>query len=449
MAKKVPISLNPDFKERVKTRARGFYNDNKPLIVRVTSIAVALLFIFYIAVQFYASSVEKVETVTASEQTVNESIFTKGFFVRQEQYIENSATGTVVPIATDGKKVSKGNTVAIAFGNDEDAANYMRINTLKAELERYEKLSSVSPSSAIDTKTMDLQISDSVAELMDGVLSGQLDTLTDGYSQLRDSIIKKQLVLGETVDFQGIIDGIKAELARLEAKPIASNEICADDSGYYINTVDGYESLCDSSAVMSIPPENAEKLFTAEPKDVPENVMGKLVTGFDWYIVCVLDIEKISSLSVGSKITVDFPYAATNGLKADVAAVNVSGAKKASVVLKCKTMNEELANMRVEEVELIFSTVRGFKIPSNAVREVDGVKGVYILRSSLVNFREINIVWFDEDYVITAPPEQPDTSGMTQEERKKVLASLPKNEVEQYDEIIVKGKDLYDGKTIG
>ena len=111
-------------------------------------------------------------------------------------------------------------------------------------------------------------------------------------------------------------------------------------------------------------------------------------------------------------------------------------------------MNEELANMRIEDVELIFSTVRGYKIPSSAVREVDGVKGVYILRSSLVNFREINIVWSEDDYVITAPPEQPDTSDMTPEEVEKVLDSLPKSEVEQYDEIIVKGKDLYDGKTI-
>ena len=448
LPKKVPIALNPDFTDRVKTRARGFYNDNKSLIVRVTSIVIALLFIVYIAIQFYDSSVEKVTTVTAIEQTVNESIFTQGYFVRQEQYIENSATGTVVPVATDGKKVSKGNTVAIAFGSDEDAANYTRIVNLKAELERYEKLSAVSPSSAIDTKTMDLQISNSVSALMDGVLSGQLDTLTDSYSQLRDSIIKKQLVLGETVDFQGIIDGIKAELARLESNSITSKEILADASGYYINTVDGYEGFCDSSNVLSIPPESAEKLFAAEPKDVPENVMGKIVTGFDWYIVCVLDIEKISSLSVGSTIMVDFPYAATEKLKADVVAVNVSGAKKAAVVLKCKIMNEELANMRIEDVELIFSTVRGYKIPSSAVREVDGVKGVYILRSSLVNFREINIVWSEDDYVITAPPEQPDTSEMTPEESKKVLDSLPESEVEQYDEIIVKGKDLYDGKTI-
>lgn len=448
MPKKVPVALNPDFTDKVKTVVRGFYNDNKVKITRTVSTVLAVLFMFYIIYQVYDSSVEKVSTFTAVEQTVNESIFTKGYFVRDEKYIENSAVGTVVPVAEDGKKVSNGNTVAIAFGSDNDAANYTRINELKLEIERYEELSAISPSSAIDIKTVDLQISDSVSALMDGMVSGQLDNLSDEYAQFRDTVIKKQLVLGETIDFKSIIDGLQAELAGLEANPISCKEILADGSGYYISSVDGYETLCNCSDIKSITPANAEKLFSSSPKSVPDNIMGKLVTGFDWYIVCVLDVKQISQLSVGSKLSIDFPYAATEDLQAEVAAVNVSGASKAAVVLKCKTMNDELANMRIEDVELVFKTIKGYKIPSSAVREVDGVKGVYILRASLVNFREINIVWSTEEYVITADPVLQGEADMTPEEREKALAALPKNEVEQYDEVIVKGKDLYDGKTI-
>ncbi len=438
------IELNPDFVVKV----RGFYMDNKPLIIRIAATAAALFFIFYIAFQFYVSSIEKVETVTVYEQTVNNSIFTQGFFIREEQYIENSVTGTVVPVATDGKKVSNGNTVAIAFGSDDDAATYTRINMLRAELERYEKLRAVSPSSAIDTKTMDSLISGSVSGLMDGILSGELDTLTGGYSELRDSIIKKQLLLGKAISFDDIINGIKDELAILESKTISSKEILADGSGYYINTVDGFENIYDYKHITEITPENATALLECKPATVPENVMGKLVTGFKWYIVCVLDIEQIGELTIGKKVTVDFPYASTDKLSTKVAAVNVSGADKAAVVFECNTMNEELANMRLEDVELIFNTVKGFKIPNSAVREENGVKGVYILRSSLVTFREINIVWSDDEYVLSADPPKPDTTGKTQAQKDEIEAALPDNQVRQYDEVIVKGKDLYDGKTI-
>ena len=188
--------------------------------------------------------------------------------------------------------------------------------------------------------------------------------------------------------------------------------------------------------------------MTAEAADIPENIMGKLVTGFKWYIVCVLDIEQISELKVGKNVTIDFPYASTDKLSTKVAAVNVSGADKAAVVFECSTMNEELANMRFEDIELVFNTVQGFKIPNSAVREENGVKGVYILRSSLVTFREINIIWSDDEYVLSADPPPPDTTGMTKEQKEEIEAALPKNQVRQYDEVIVEGKDLYDGKTI-
>ncbi|MBQ5823868.1 MAG: hypothetical protein IIW48_03570 [Clostridia bacterium] len=438
------ITLNPD----IVVKIRGFYMDNKTLITRIAATVAALFFIFYIAFRFYVSSIEKVDTVMVYEQTINNSIFTQGFFVREEQYIENSVTGTIVPVAADGKKVSNGNTVAIAFGSDEDAATYTRINMLKSELTRYEKLRAVSPSSAIDTKTVDAIISGSVSGLMDSVLSGELDTLSDGYSELRDNIIKKQLILGKAISFDNIINGIKDELAALEAKNISSKEILADGSGYYINTVDGFENAYDYSQIASITPENVQALLTAEPADVPENIMGKLVTGFKWYIVCVLDIEQIGELKVGKNVTVDFPYASTDKLTTKVAAINVSGADKAAVLLECSTMNEELANMRLEDIELIFNTAKGFKIPNSAVREENGVKGVYILRNSLVTFREINIVWSDDEYVLSADPPEPDTEGKTKEEKEEILAALPDNQVRQYDEVIVEGKDLYDGKTI-
>lgn len=438
------INLNTD----VAVKARGFYAENKTLILRVATILVALFFIFYIAFQFYVTGIDKVKTVTVTEQTVNNSIFTQGFFIREEQYIENSATGTVVPIAEDGRKVSNGNTVAIAFGSDDDAATYTRLRNLRSELASYEKLRAISPSSAIDTKTMDSQISASISDLMDGVLAGELDTLNDSYTHIRDNIIKKQLLLGKEVNFDEIINGLQKEITRLENNTISYSEIIADGSGYYINNVDGYENIYDYSHIKEITVENATKLLNCDPKPIPENIMGKLVTGFKWYIVCTLDIEQISNLTVGRNITVDFPYAATNMLGARVAAVNVSGAEKAAVVLECTVMDEELANMRLEDIELIFDTVKGFKIPSEAVREEDGVKGVYILRSSLVSFKKINIVWADEEYVLSADPVEPDTSKMTDAEKEAALAALSKNQIKQYDQIIVKGKNLYDGKTI-
>lgn len=408
----------------------------KKMLKSIATTVLGLFFIFYVSYNVYLMAFEKVETVTATEKTVNNSITTKGFFIREEKYINNSATGTVIPVAKDGKKVSQGNTVAVAFSNDGDAATYTRIQTLNSELESYLKLDALSPSAAVDTKGLDSSIDDAISGLVDTIATGELDELGDEFVSMRDSITKKQIMLGADYDFQGIIEGLHSELDMLTAKNIKTNVIKADGSGYYISKVDGYENVIDYKAVESIKPEQVESLFNAQPAAVPNNVMGKLVTSFNWYIVTKLDIKDISNLQPGSFVTVDFPYSSTSALKARVVSINVSGANTAAVVLSCNIMDEELANMRSEDIEIIFSSVTGYRVPTKAVREVDGVKGVYILRSNYITFRKINILWSSEEYVVT---------GDVKDSNDVVIQD---DEIKLYDEIIVKGKDLYDGKAI-
>lgn len=399
--------------------------NKKALIKKVAITVLSLFFIFYVSYQVYLTSFDKVETVTALEKTANNSLFTKGFFIREEEYIVNSASGTVIPVAQDGKKVSSGNTVAVEFDSDEAVATYMRIETLKSELERYIKLNSITPASGLALEGMETAIDKTISELVDTINAGDLDNLSSYYSSVRDAITKKQLLLGEDIAFQDIIDGINTELEHLEAAGVSYRSITANGSGYYIASVDGYENAYNYNEIESILPNEVDSLLSSEKANVPDDVMGKLVTGFKWYIVCKLEIKDIAELEPGATVTIEFPYSSTQPLKATVEAVNVSGADTAAVVLCCNVMDEELANMRIEDIEIIFDSVTGFRVPTKAVREVDGVKGVYILRSNTVTFRKINIIWSGEEYVICAD-----------------------DEIRLYDEIITKGKDLYDGKAI-
>lgn len=397
----------------------------KVYLKKIAVTVLSLFFIFYVSYQVYLTSFEKVETETALEKTVNNSLFTTGFFIREEEYIVNSASGTVIPVAQDGKKVSSGDTVAVAFKSDDSVEAYMRTQLLKAELERYTKLNSITPSSGIDADALDSSIGSAISELVDSIDANDIDNLSSGYAAMRDAVTKKQLILGADINFQDIIDGINNELEMLEGRKLSHETIDATGSGYYIANVDGYENAFDYKNVKGISPEQVDALLEGERAQVADDVMGKLVTGFNWYIVCKLEIEDIAELEVNSFVTVDFPYSSTEALKAQVVAVNVSGADTAAVVLRCNVMDEELANMRIEDIEIIFNSVTGFRVPAKAVREVDGVKGVYILRSNSVTFREINIVWTSDEYVICKD-----------------------DEIKLYDEIITKGKDLYDGKAI-
>lgn len=73
----------------------------------------------------------------------------------------------------------------------------------------------------------------------------------------------------------------------------------------------------------------------------------------------------------------------------------------------------------------------GLKIPKSALRVVNSKRGVYVLTGMQVKFVEVNVIYSDDDYMICEK----------QTEDEKVLRL--------YDEVIVKGKNLYDGKIVG
>ena len=92
-------------------------------------------------------------------------------------------------------------------------------------------------------------------------------------------------------------------------------------------------------------------------------------------------------------------------------------------------MNRDVANLRIENIEIITDEYTGIRINNNAIREVDGEKGVYVQRGNIISFKKINILHSTEDYSVI---EKVDDSSY----------------VRQYDTIITEGVDLYDGKVI-
>jgi hypothetical protein len=98
-------------------------------------------------------------------------------------------------------------------------------------------------------------------------------------------------------------------------------------------------------------------------------------------------------------------------------------------------MNKRLAGMRIETAEIVLEEHKGLKINSEAVRVVDGVTGIYILRGNVVSFRKIQIAYAGEGYVVAKSIHN--NSDTT-----------PPLNAELYDEAIIKGKDLYEGKLV-
>ena len=55
-------------------------------------------------------------------------------------------------------------------------------------------------------------------------------------------------------------------------------------------------------------------------------------------------------------------------------------------------MNSKLATLRKEEIEIRTGSLEGIKVPAEALHVNNGKKGVYVLVSSQVKFRETEVI---------------------------------------------------------
>ncbi len=409
---------------------------SKQALKRIVALVLAGFILVYIVYQTYLITHVSVDTEVATLTTINESVDTDTFVVRNESYIKNSDQGTLIALVDDGSRVAKGEGVAAVFSDDESASNYAELGNLKENIERYNRLNSQKGTFAVDVTAMNDNISSSIISLVEDVDNGNYSDMKTDIYDVRDKIITRQIATGELDGLDSKIQSLNQQYRNFSNKTAEHNTIVSRTSGYYINGTDGYETVVDYDEIDGLSVRDIEKIIDAKPSKVSDRVIGKVVGDFDWYMICVIDTNKAANLTEGNKVTVNLPYSAVNSVPAYVDRIsNTNNDKKTAVVLRCNRMNSFIASLRKERAEIVINSYKGLKINNKAIRVNDeGVKGVFVKNGNVAEFKKLNIVYSGEDYVISSLEHDDDPYGKY---------------VKTYDNVILGGKNLYDGKIIG
>lgn len=377
------------------------------------------------------------DTETADEVTEQEKISLKAFLVRDEEYINQKTTGTVVPLIKDGMRVASGDAVARVCNSSEDAAAVSKLVETKESLARYQEISEQTELNALDMEKLNKAIDASYTELLKTANNGDFSNLTKNTEELENKLASKQILKDGTINLTDKFNKLNAEIQSLEAKNINTSDVIAPLSGYYISNLDGYEGAMDYDKIDSLTVSDAEKLFKRKPDDV-SGQMGKIVGSYKWYLVTVMDGKYSLVLNEGDKMKINMPYYGFKNVEVVVEKISKTDGGKVAVALSCNMMNETYANMRIEDIELVFREFTGYKVNSSSIhREKDekneDIDVVYILRGDIMNARKIEIIYDAGDYVVVS------------EDTEAKNGFRP---IKRYDEVIVKGRNLSDGKSI-
>ena len=277
---------------------------------------------------------------------------------------------------------------------------------------------------------MNTRVKKAVNEFIYSTSGGNYSDTANSSEGLLSAINRRQAALGEETHLDLQLKTLKAELNDLSKDlPTAKGKITAESSGYFVSKADGYENVLKASDINEITPEF---LDSVEPKEIEDGVVGKIVSDYEWYIAARVKVSDSLKYKEGETLKLLTSVKSSPELKVTVKKINVSSASdNAVIVFTCNEMNNELASMRTGPMTVVKAEYSGLKVPRKALRVVDSVRGVYVVSGMQVKFVPVNIIHSTDSYIICEK----------QTDNENIL--------KLYDSVVVKGKNLYDGKIIG
>ena len=396
-------------------------------------ITAVIVLVAYIAYEAYSVTHVQLQFETAVLSTVYEKIDTKALVIRDEKPIANAASGITVPTLSDGDKINVGGNVAMNFSTEDAASAYAKYHELQEQLRYYEDLEAKTLGQAASVESINSEIDTRVDEYIRALDSSDGTKISKASENANDALLRRQMIIGESVDLVSIIQDLRQQSEAVADAAMPDSYITTEQSGVFSSYTDGYETLWDYAAAEGMTPEQIEDAInTVTAGEQPESSnLGKLITSYAWYLACAVDADEVLSLKNGSKINVALKDSDDTVLTCQI----VSGAdvqpgqEKTALILKCSSMDSKLANLRCEEIEIRIKEYEGIKVPASALHVDGDKKGVYALVSSQVSFREAEVIYSQDDFVMLAF-DQSNPDG-----------------IRLYDKIITQGKELEDGRV--
>lgn len=398
--------------------------DNK--VLRVIICIIAIVFVVH---QVYSSTYKPITTVSAEYFTTTDGFQINAIVLREEKLVSAEAIGALHFIVSDGERVAKNGTIANVYSSAEASVSVNRIEQLQARISDIEEMQGYNDVEAADINLANSKVNNSLNVLLRSIATGDFSKAESDAQQLLTNISRRQMITGEQTDFSAHLGELKSELETLNASlPSPIGSIKTDTSGYFVSDIDGYETelSCDNLDRIT-----AEYLDGLKVETRPDNAIGKIVSGYTWYIAAKLDISESLKYKQGDTLTLKTTLKSTPELTVTVDRINSSSDDNTAVIiLSCNQMNSELASIRRDTMTIVNNTYSGLKIPTKALRLQNDKTGVFVRSGMMVKFVSVNVIYRTDEYIICEQQVSNDSV------------------LRLYDDVVVRGKRLYDGKII-
>lgn len=393
--------------------------------------------VLYLVVQIYAIMNPSYRTETAIYYEMSENIEMKAAAVFQRQTIEGG--GTLGYLVEDGERVHPGQVIAERYSSPQQAQAQAQYRQLQRQVEMLQSSSKVQ---GVDVGAITRQLQDGLYSLVADLGQSNYYDSTEDFNSYLVAANKVQCLTGKTSGFDQRIAQIQGQMEALSAAVGTPETIGSPASGYFVRSEQaGVQPFSQEQLEQMTPQQLLEEL----DKTFPDNSqgVGEIITDYRWSLYGTTDSSLAQQLKAGQSVTLRLPE--RGGLEFPVKVEQVQADRENGlykIKLSCQNITPQALGLGVERVEVVVNEYEGIRVPRSAEhihistdengKEVEEY-GVYVKLGTLMYFRKItNKLYQNEEYMLL-PLNPSEEDG---------------DEVRLYDEVIVEGTDLDNGKLI-
>lgn len=424
------------------------------VLTTLAGVLIAFLLLAAIYVVYQAAHILFPQNVyeTALPAVISDTVEADGVLLFDESYVAGS--GNLGYLAADGERVSAGTAVAEVYSNASQASLRLQLNQLNDQIDLLQKSQNTS---ALQLDTLLKERSSALYDLLDTLDDSDYEAVDDDANAYLLAQNKLWIATGDSANFTDQVTALTQQAQSVQAQLGNPTQITAPQTGYFVRASSSGRLNAGADDILAQDPAQLKAYLDSNPTLPLDGCAGKIVSGFTWRYVGVCSAEQGQKLlgqngkPLSSSVQIRFPGQTDRSFKATVSEVTIDEEQGlARFVLTCNVINGDVLCLNHAAARISVGESTGLRIPTSAVHylkedgteaETQGenyIPGVYVKYGNIARFCKIDPVDNDHplvtdgDYILVLPK---GTDGSV-------------SQVRLYDEIIVSGQNLYDGKLL-
>lgn len=391
-------------------------------VIKFMTVVLFFAIAAYIGIYIYDKADTSLVTTPVVRYTMEDSGSAEGYIIRSETVLDGGGS-TVTLLAGEGEKLASGQAVAVSYGGETALERAGEIRTLQLQIKEAEA------DVALSAQQEKAAAEAGVFALSDAIEHNDLESLEALTLDIEKTIFTSTAVKISDEE----LAGLKNKLAALLAENTDTSTVYAPVSGVFSSTVDGYEAI-GPDKLADLTPSSLQSLFGPAPNQSVTN-LGKMITGITWYYAAVMDAADAQKLDGKSTASLQFVKSYTARLDMNIMNIGAEEDGKCVVVFSAKRGLSDMTVLRKLTAEVEFSSTTGLSIPKAAVYHDSDVTSdktyIYLLTGLQAEQVDVEIIGENGDcYIVTDGAE----NGTV---------------LREGCDVIIEGKELYDGKVVG